>query len=66
MPDGPNVIINQKMLLDDLYVLRSKLDDTTKDGRDAKEYVDRLIQLVINAQTDVIKTSLPRIRSGRS
>lgn len=66
MSSGPNVSLNQKMLLDDLYVLRSLMDDTTKEGREAKLHMDRLITLVINAPSDIPKTNLPRISSRRS
>ena len=63
--NGPNIILNQQMLLDDLYVLRSKMDDTTNDGREAKMIVDRIIQLIVNAQTDARKGNLPRITTRR-
>ena len=61
----PNIILDQQMLLDDLYVLRSKMDDTTHEGRDAKALIDRIIQLVVNATTDLRKGNLPRIGSRK-
>lgn len=66
MSSGPNVVINQQMLLDDLYVLRSKMDDLTAAGREAKEIVDRIITLVVHAQTDARKNNLPRIGTRRA
>jgi len=57
------IVINQQMILDDLYKIRAKLDDASQDGREAKQIIDNLINIIIHAPKANQRTNLPTIRT---
>lgn len=56
-----NVIMNKQMILDQVMMIRSKLDLETSEGRDAMQLVDGLIGMIHASQTDETKRNYPRM-----
>lgn len=59
------VMMSKRMLLDQVMLIRSKLDMETREGREAASECDALLGMVHASQTDAAKRNYPRIGHRR-
>lgn len=56
-----NVVMHKQMLLDQVMLIRSRLDSESPEGREAMQLVDGLIGMIHASPTDENKRNYPRM-----
>lgn len=59
------VMMSKRMLLDQVMIIRSKLDMETREGREAASECDALLGMIHASQTDATKRNYPSIGHRR-